>query len=754
MKILRRLPISTTRPIRSIIVLAGLLVISSVPAALAVQKEWQGADCSWDNPGNWSPPGVPGSNDNVVVLPSQPGPCITGNAKCSMLSLNPWDPTAWGGQDAVVTITETALDVNFGAALQINSQVDYDSKLGGETLVSRAIVNVYGGTVTTPNAGSSGIAIGGGSSTSGDSYGVLNIYGGLVSVPRIAIYYGDVNLYGGTLECTTDPNFVFRQDRPENRINVNGGTLKLKGNHATELGGYITNGRIVCIRGGELGAPVYDGTWTTLSGTVNFNLAWDPQPTNNATNVHYKTTDVCSITLGWQPGDLAKQHDVYFGTSFADVNSATTASPLYKGSRYDANGDPHNWTITGPFIIGASYYWRIDETNDSNVLAQGQVWKFTTHNGKAYNPRPINGATALGEPLQLSWTAGDWADSHRVFFCTASPVATNTSDPIVYRGTQSGTVYNLKNLLPNYILSPGTTYYWRVVEVNTTYGTAWASPLPAWSFTTAAYVNIDDFEDYNSTDDVNANWPDGYTLTGDCLWDPNIYGYSHGYAGRALIHDANGKYLRYTYTNGGGREMVFSEARRSYSGGTSFTGGGALSPSPKVLRIDYRGVATNSVNPVYDRMYVAIEDTAGNVAVYQNPDTNAARVGNWTSWHSNLYGINALGVPAPVNLEAISGFAIGFGVRCRPAGTGGGDGNVMFDNIRLYTICGGNSSADFDRNNIVDWKDFDWIPEFWLVDYSSGYAPITAPIVDLYPDCVIDFKDFAVFANQWLTDGQ
>ena len=88
-------------------------------------------------------------------------------------------------------------------------------------------------------------------------------------------------------------------------------------------------------------------------------------------------------------------------------------------------------------------------------------------------------------------------------------------------------------------------------------------------------------------------------------------------------------------------------------------------------------------------------------------------------------------------------------------GCGGGDGNVMFDNIRLYTVsCGGNSSADFDRNNIVDWGDFDWIAEFWLVDYSSGYAPITAPIVDLYPDCVIDFKDFAVFANQWRTDGQ
>ena len=61
---------------------------------------------------------------------------------------------------------------------------------------------------------------------------------------------------------------------------------------------------------------------------------------------------------------------------------------------------------------------------------------------------------------------------------------------------------------------------------------------------------------------------------------------------------------------------------------------------------------------------MAIEDTAGNVGVYQNPDANAALVGNWTSWYSNLYDINAAGIPLPVNLEAISGFAIGFGVRC------------------------------------------------------------------------------------------
>ena len=49
--------------------------------------------------------------------------------------------------------------------------------------------------------------------------------------------------------------------------------------------------------------------------------------------------------------------------------------------------------------------------------------------------------------------------------------------------------------------------------------------------------------------------------------------------------------------------MAFSEAKRPYSGGTSFTGGGVISPAPKALRIDYRGNATNAANNLNgDRM--------------------------------------------------------------------------------------------------------------------------------------------------------
>ncbi len=315
------------------------------------------------------------------------------------------------------------------------------------------------------------------------------------------------------------------------------------------------------------------------------------------------------------------------------------------------------------------------------------VWKFTTHNGKAYNPKPQDGATALSEPLALSWTAGDWtqpATGHRVFFSTSYgevAAATITKTTGVYRGTVSDPVYPLSRLAEmgpvnpggSWVLQPGTTYYWRIDEVNgtTVYGgppggaVPSPSPSPIWSFTPAAYINIDDFEDYNSADDVNVNWPNHYSITG-C---PAFFWRS---AVRFFMDDAAGKYLRLHITTRG--SVAFSEAKRpyTYSGGTSFTGGSVISPKARALRIDYLGSPTNAVHQVDDRMYVAIEDTAGNVSVYQNPDGNAAIVTVWTSWYSSLYDINGA-VDPPVKLEAISGFAIGFGTRCsnwwRPVAT-------------------------------------------------------------------------------------
>ena len=93
--------------------------------------------------------------------------------------------------------------------------------------------------------------------------------------------------------------------------------------------------------------------------------AFNPNPYDGAVD---ETTDKI---LTWSPGKDADLHSVYLGTDYNDVNNADTSSPEYMGS-FDVNSfDP------GGLEYGTTYYWRIDEVNESN-LWKGDVWSFST----------------------------------------------------------------------------------------------------------------------------------------------------------------------------------------------------------------------------------------------------------------------------------------------------------------------------------------------------------------------------------------
>ena len=129
--------------------------------------------------------------------------------------------------------------------------------------------------------------------------------------------------------------------------------------------------------------------------------------------------------LSWQPGAFATSHNVYFGTDFAEVNDAMPAAgdvnfdgevdmddlgvltaqwltdPGSSNPSADIDGDgtvnaedfamlAEDWkrptsykgnqagteyTPSETLVLGQTYYWRIDEVNDSNVW-KGDVWSF------------------------------------------------------------------------------------------------------------------------------------------------------------------------------------------------------------------------------------------------------------------------------------------------------------------------------------------------------------------------------------------
>lgn len=89
--------------------------------------------------------------------------------------------------------------------------------------------------------------------------------------------------------------------------------------------------------------------------------------------------------------------------------------------------------------------------------------------GKAASPTPSNEATDVSIDTELSWSPGTGATSHIVYFGTDA-----TPDEDEKQGTQTATVFDPGPL------ETGTTYYWRIDEVNE-YGTTEGE---VWSFTT------------------------------------------------------------------------------------------------------------------------------------------------------------------------------------------------------------------------------------------------------------------------------
>ncbi|MHC4499936.1 MAG: LamG-like jellyroll fold domain-containing protein, partial [Planctomycetota bacterium] len=65
--------------------------------------------------------------------------------------------------------------------------------------------------------------------------------------------------------------------------------------------------------------------------------AFDPDPADGATTVEP------DVILSWSPGIYQASHDIYFGTSFADVNDATSSSAAYMGRQDVKSWDSNNY---------------------------------------------------------------------------------------------------------------------------------------------------------------------------------------------------------------------------------------------------------------------------------------------------------------------------------------------------------------------------------------------------------------------------
>jgi hypothetical protein len=213
---------------------------------------------------------------------------------------------------------------------------------------------------------------------------------------------------------------------------------------------------------GETGYVAFDNFSIVL---VRRYRAYTPAPADEAVNVDPNQD------LSWSSGAKAEFHDVYFGTSFEDVNSADTSTiEIYKGRQSGTSYDP------GSLELGETYYWRIDEVNESENDSpwRGPVWSFRVMAWTATDPYPADGAECVTLDTVLSWTGGAQATTHWVYF--------GTTDSPPFKGLRTPTSYEPPELLPD------TQYYWRIDEKKGTQ--SWPGEL--WTFRTVPSMPVTD----------------------------------------------------------------------------------------------------------------------------------------------------------------------------------------------------------------------------------------------------------------------
>jgi HpiC1 cyclase len=392
------------------------------------------------------------------------------------------------------------------------------------------------------------------------------------------------------------------------------------------------------------------------SFTVPPKTAYNPDPANGAESVDPKET------LNWAAGFGAKLHTVYIGKDYDDVNDATGGLP--QGT---TTYDP------GPLKAEKLYYWRVDEF-DGSATYKGDVWSFTTP-GAVGTPKPANGAVDVKQTQILSWKPADHAASHQVYF--------GTDKEAVRSADMTSPQCKGDKPLGSESFDPGklawqTTYYWRVDEVNSLNpDSPWKGPL--WSFTTADFIVVDDFEDYDvGNNEIWWAWKDGL---GYAAHDTEP-AYPGNGTGSAVGDETTPSYTEETIVHGGRQSMPlsydnnkqgyanYSQVERTLSYPRDWTEQGVSK-----LVLWFRGRSSNSA----ERLYVAISNSTGAPAVVYHDDAGASQIRTWTKWVIPLSAFADQGI----DLSDVEKIAVGIGTQGNTT-TLGGSGKMYFDDVALY----------------------------------------------------------------------
>jgi hypothetical protein len=246
------------------------------------------------------------------------------------------------------------------------------------------------------------------------------------------------------------------------------------------------------------------------------------------------------------------------------------------------------------------------------------------------------------------------------------------------------------------------------------------------------YLSVDDFEYYDGTANlIFQTWiPDNGT--GATIGRPNP-----PYVEQTIVYSGR-QAMPYYYDNSRIGKAYYSEAQADTAKlqiGQDWTKDGV-----KALTIYFYGDPDNDAN-VTERMYAALEDSGGHIAVVTY-DGNASDIQkkSWQEWNIELKKFTV------VDLTNVTKLSLGFGDRyshLKP----GGKGIIFFDDIRLHppkcVPARAKPAGDINNDCIVDYADLWIMADNWLRICQEA---------DVYRDGKVAFTDFTILANTWLEE--
>jgi hypothetical protein len=442
---------------------------------------------------------------------------------------------------------------------------------------------------------------------------------------------------------------------------------------------------------------ITDATASSTSGTMGPRKTVDESGLNPNNDQHSTaSTNMWLSSSGPQPTWIQYEFDkVYKLHQMWVWNSNQSMEPYYgygmKNVTIEYSTDSNDWKQLDGVFEFAPATGKADYTHNTTVDFGGVAAKFVKitaiSNWKglfrqyglsevrffyipasAWQPWPASGETGVSLDAVLSWRAGRDAAVHEVYF-------SNDMNAVEAGTALVGTVNKASlPLTPLVGLELGKTYYWKVNEVNEAeIHPSWAGDL--WSFTTANFIVVDDFESYNDQcNRIYYSWTDGLPYDANTACDVTAY---NGNGTGSAVGNPTSPFAERFIVNGGGQSMPFaynnsnapyySETSHQWPVAQDWTRGGA-----KRLSLWFYGGLGNSVQP----LYVVLEDSVGTTKVvsYDNPESILSA--NWQEWTIPLTSF------AGVNLSSVKRMYIGVGNRSTPRIDG--TGTLYIDDIRLY----------------------------------------------------------------------